>query len=521
MAHVWTPHAIESGKILSLSQLAKNNQAAFERLRLSAIYPFAGLLLPDSQLGPNFLYLGQIGSGKTLDLRMLMRHVLGVMNCEGALRTRTRLVAYDKKGEDLWPSLRLWCPSDYLIDLHPLSEAGVMLHLGRSCTTPEDGDELGNAIIPETDKTHEFFTPAAQQIVKAVIQTFLSHGRDWTLSDIILGCTDEPVLKHILSHHPLGQKLIDRYLPPVNASVTNANIMQTLTIKLEPWLLPSLLERRARHYVTIDGWLDSGAALVLRGSSRTPRVIDSWNAFVFRLLVSRLRDRPENYPLDETFLFVDEMPESILADYRDALLLGRIKGVRTAGTIQDPGGLVARFGGRDQASEVLGQTGNLCVGKLASPDAAEWMSKFFGKYEFWQQRISHTWGNGQRSTSVQWDIREEFNIYPYELQNFPKASLEDGYEVVARTPMTTGWRRHVTGDFIRAMLGDQPDPQVVRDRRMLEPADIGYELGAADFERLKLRPFTTNSSRTYSGRERRGARGGRGTRKQTGLRLPG
>jgi len=524
--HVWTPHPIESGDLLSVSQLAKTSEAARQRLAVSGIYPFAGLLMPDAKLAPNFLCLGQIGSGKTLELLMLMRHVLGVMEWDGAVRTRTRLVAYDTKGEDLWPSLCQWLPPDLLIDLHPLSDGGVMLHLGKSCLTVEDGDELGVAIIPESQKSHDFFTPAAQQLVKGVVHTFLTRGTDWTLTDVVVACTDEHLLRHVLSHHPRGDSLVREYLPKVRDNVTNANIMQTLAVKLDPWRLPSLLERRARHYVTIDGWLNSGAALALRGSSRSPRVIDTWNAFVFRLIVSRLRDRSENYPIDETFLCVDEMPESILGDYRDALLMGRIKGVRTAATIQDPGGLIARFGGRDQASEVLGQIGNLCVGRLASPDAADWMSRFFGKFEFWQEHWTYTCSKGETSSSLRWDLREESNIYPYEFQNFPAASLEGGYEVVARTPSTPGWRRHVSPNFIRAMLGARPDPDAKRVRRKLEHSDLGYVWTSADYERLKLRPLPSNASadgakrRRPKRRRRRGDGDGDGDGGGEGLWLP-
>ena len=431
------------------------------------------------------MYLGQIGSGKTLELRMLMRNVIGPMEWEGALRTRVRALTFDPKGEDLWPSLRAWCPADYLVDLHAYSEDGVALHLGRSCLTLEDGEELGYALIPKTKESHPFFNPAAQQLLQGVIHTFQLLGKEWTLSDAVIACTDERMLRHVLDHHPRGKSILGSYLPSkVDAST---NIVQTLVVELGPWRMASLLERRSKHYVTIDGWLDSGGVLSLRGSSRNPSTIERWNAFVFKLVISRLRDREGNYPTDETFVFVDEMPESVLADYKDALLLGRIKGVRTASTIQDPAGLVTRFGGRDQANEVLGQVGNLCVGRLASPDAAEWMSGYFGKYQYWQRRWMEPGTVVGPNGPPGCDLREEFNIYPYEFQDFPKASLETGYKVVARVPILPGWRMHVPRGFIRNMLGGDVPQESSRRRRAMGRDDLAFMWAAEDLERLGLR----------------------------------
>ncbi|MFN3242130.1 MAG: type IV secretory system conjugative DNA transfer family protein [Planctomycetota bacterium] len=481
-----TPHPIESGELLSLSQMARTCPEALKRLRLSAAYPFAGNILPDGCLAPNFMYFGQTGSGKTLELRMLLRNVLGARPWDGRVRPRCRIVIFDAKGEDLMPSVLGWCPPEYLIDLHAYSESGIALHLGKSCVTPEDGQELAHMMIEDSKKSHDFFTPAAQQLLEAIVHTLQLRGGDWFLYDLLIACGDESLLRHVLQLHPRGKSLLREYLRKgVEAS---QNMLQTLNVKLGPWRLASLLERRAEHYITVDGWLNSGGVIVLRGSSRNSKTIEAWNSFVFRLLVARLRDRAENYPVDETFLFVDETPESILASYREALLLGRIKGVRTAATIQDPGGLIARFGGREQASEAVGQIGNLCVGRLASPDAAEWLSGFFGKHVFWQEKRTDTKSPQGRSTTIGHELREDHNVYPYEFQDFPQASLGNGYEVVARAPMVGAWRKKVDGKFIKQMLGEQPPNENVRRRRKLTKEDIGYTWGAADYARLKIPP---------------------------------
>ena len=481
-----TPHPIENGEFLSLSQIARTCEKALQRLLLSGIYPFAGTLLPDGRLAPNFMYLGQIGSGKTLELRMLMRHVLGAMAWDGSIRPRYRMVVFDVKGEDLMPSLRQWCPPEYLLDVHAYSEECVVLHLGKSCTTPEDAEELAYAIVPEIKGGHPFFDEAARQILLIVILALQRRSNEWGLSDLIIACTDERLLRHVASFHPGGKDVLARYLKKrVEAS---DNMLQTMATKLDPWRNISLLEKKASHYITVDGWLESGGVIVLRGSARNPRTIESWNSFLFKLLVARLRDRAENYPVDETFLFVDEMPESILDSYRDALLLGRIKGVRTAATIQDPGGLIARFGSREKASEALGQIGNLAVGRLASPDAAEWMSAFFGKFEYWQEKRSLTTSQGQRSMTVSHDLREEHNVYPYEFQNFPKATLRSGYEIVARVPDIGAWRKHVDARFLQQMLAEKPPSETERRRRHLASEDIAFTWASDDYARLRIPP---------------------------------
>lgn len=480
------PHAVEGGGTRSLSQVAVGDPDALRLLRLSSMYPFGGRVLPDSVFGPHFAMFGQVGSGKTVGLTMLGRNVVGPIGWDGQQITRVRSLFMDELGSALFPYITMWLPEDWRIDCHPFSESGVSLHLGRSCTTLEDGWELGNVFAPTTEKSHEFFDEAAKQVIIAVVHVLQMHSKEWGLFDVYMACSDPDLLRHVLMQHPRGRGILRRYFPAKVAA--SANIFQTIAIRMGQWEYPALLDRRAKHYFTLGGWMNSGAALVLRGSARYPELASKWNAFVFKQVVGRLRNRIGNLPIDETFVFVDEMPEAVLEDYKSAVLMGRSKGVRTAVTTQDPTAFANRFGGRDKANELLGQIGNLCVGRITSPDSAEWMTKFFGKYQYWQEKRGYSYSGGQCTTTVNFDLREEYNVYPYDLQNFPKASLTGGFEVIARTPTIPGWRTMVTPRHIAEMLGELP-PDAVHDPRELRREDIASSWGTEDFHRLGLPPY--------------------------------
>ena len=474
-----------------------HDQDAKHLLEKTAIYPIAGRYLPETHLGIHDLYLGQIGCGKTLEFLQKARRALQPVNWHGVMTMRHRALFFDAKGNDLLPSFRAWVPPDQLAIVNPSHPMGVRWAVGVDCPTFEAGEQLGHGLIPTTEKSHPFFNPAARQILHSAIQTLQLHGDAWFLSDVVIACTDERLLRHVLSHHPQGSQILSSYLP--DSVDTSTNILQTMRVELSPWRTASLLERKATEAISIKCWMETGGVLGLLGSALDPDIVTPYNALFFKYVVRHIRGRERNLPIDNSYLLVDEMPKEILDDYVEGLLLGRSKGLRSAATIQDPASLITRLGSRENANEILGQIGNLWTGRLTGPDAAEWLSRFYGKYEHWIEKPGWSYDGRNLTSTGQSDIREEYNIYPYDFQSFPPASLDGGYTAVAMTPSTRGWRAHVPGDFIKLNLGPRDDSPFSTPPRILSHDDVAYTWGPDELKRLGLRPLGTSPPRTGSG----------------------
>lgn len=505
---VQTPHNLALTTPQSLSQVAATDLFALDLLRRTAIYPIAGRYLPETHLGIHDLYLGQIGCGKTLEMLQKCWRVMQPVEYQGETLLRHRSVFLDGKGNDILHNFEAWIPEGLLAIVCPFHPRGVRWAVGKDCMTFEAGEQLGYTVMPITEKSHMFFNAAAMQLSHGVIQAFQLHGDDWFLSDIVVACCDEKLLRHVLGHHPRGQEILGSYLP--DRIDTSANILQTMRVELSPWRTVALLEGKATESISLKDWMKSGGVLGLLGSALDPDIIDRYNALIFKYAVRNIRARQDDLPLDHSYLFVDEMPKPVLDDYVDALLQGRSKGLRSSATIQDPASLITRLGSREHANEILGQVGNLWTGRITGPDAAEWLAKFFGKYEYWVTKPGWS-SDGKRTThSEHKDIRETYNVYPYDYQGFPMASLDGGYTAVAMTPAVRGWRTHVPGEFIKLNLGPPPNKSGFTPRA-LDREDIAYTLGPADFNRLGLRQF---------GEPKPTGTPGRTNRKQGGFRLP-
>lgn len=138
---------------------------------------------------------------------------------------------------------------------------------------------------------------------------------------------------------------------------------------------------------------------------------------------------------------------------------------------------------------ILGQFGNLWMGRVTGPDASEWLARFFGKYEHSMPKWGWSWDGKRRTDNYSEETREYFHIDPDEFKVFPMASLDGGYTAVARNPHVRGWQIHVPGDFIKLNLGPRPESEDLPPLRTLDHSDIGYTWGPNDLQRLGLRPL--------------------------------
>lgn len=412
---------------------------------------WAGFLFPKEILAPHYLVFGTAGSGKTLVIRMLMPTVFDP-------KTSVRALVYDPKPEFYPVLLGLgWSPAGVIL-LNPFDARGAAWHIAADVTTPAAAREIAAILLPsERQSSQPYFLDSARDLVRGVMDVFNTTAPlNWTLNDVLEATSSPERLRMVLEKTQDGRDLVKLYLDQEGPAATN--ILSTIRSKLSVYETIARAWRRCDTLVSIENWAQSGAVLVLGGNEQHRAALDAINRAIFQRASELIVGRPDEYPADETWFFIDEAREAGRLDgLRQLLNKGRSKGAHVVLGFQDLDGLRNVYG-KEQAEEMLGLCGNVAVLRLESPATQEWAAKYFGEYEFEKVTVgqSHNYHSGY-TNSLNVTVDRRFAILPQQFRTFPPASLEDGFTAVISTPAIGAWRHHVTGEMIGRTMGRAAD----------------------------------------------------------------
>lgn len=363
--------------------------------------PWGGLLVPVEDANTHFSIVGAPGSGKTVTIRAIMQAVLpqlGETECHGAL-------IYDPKHDVVaaLAGMGLTVAGGQVAILNPFDRRHAAWDMAADITTPDAALEIATILSPlEEHSASPFFSQTARDMVTQIIETFikLAPGR-WDLRDVLIACSHEKSLRHVLSQTAEGQALLDVHS---QVPVTWSNIQGTLSTKLRPYRVIAALWHQTPRKVSLESWFAGGKIIVLGSSERSGAALRAINRVLFLRLTQIALDRDEDQSRRRWF-FIDEARDAGNLEGLPALLTkGRSKGMCVVLGFQDTEGMKATYG-ENQAMSLIGQCDQRAVLRIGSTQTAEWAAAVLGEVELDERTRTQNHGNlfhwwGTSSTTV-------------------------------------------------------------------------------------------------------------------------
>lgn len=382
----------------------------------------------------HFLAVGSPGSGKTLNILLLLKTVLGRIAAE---KSGVRALIYDSK-TDMLSYLAGMVPPEKIRILNPFDSRCYAWDIAKDVTDPSMADDIATVLIP-TDKNAKdpYFTRTAQRFLSGIIEALISRGSEWTLRDVILATKSTERLREVFKNHTETEDLLQHFDP----ETTFQNVKSTLDGVLRGYRgIAAVWERaikagRSFHindYKDTKGWISSQEVLVMGNSPRAKAAISRVNQLLFTQVAKAILEK-DGYSHQEHWVFLDEFRElGALQNISDLMITGRSKGAAVVLGFQDISGVEDVYGEK-QAREIVGCTQNLAVLHINSsqPNTQEWASRILGDttYIFEQKSVGTNSGpsGGGSSRNTTYNRLTEKQWLPSQFDgDLPPASMQTG-----------------------------------------------------------------------------------------------
>lgn len=358
----------------------------------------------------HFFLVGGTGSGKTLNLNMMMQSVLppiwnglgrawGEATAEKATtrpkvdHVDQRAVIFDVKQDMVSTLLALGIPTERMRIFNPFDHRCYAWDMARDIDAPDTALQLASILIAEdTRETNRYFSDAARDLLCGIIQVFIEKGETreagttgaggaaWHLADLILTMRTPERLEHVLSQTRHGQDLIALHL---RAEVTSLNILSTARTKLAPFEVVAALWKRAAEAgrtLSLRQFLEEPLVMVLGNHQSALAPIQAINRVIFQRLTELVLDQGESRER-RTWFFLDEARKiGKLSGLEDLMTNGRSKGACVVLGFQDIAGMREVYGPQ-VAEEILGMCGTFGVLKISGAATPQWASLIMGERE--------------------------------------------------------------------------------------------------------------------------------------------
>jgi len=439
--------------------------------------------LPEEAAHQHFLVVGTTGSGKTLNLRLLMQSVFA--GFEG--RGDNRALIYDAKQDTLGLLAGMNIPNGVRVaTLNPFDARGVGWDMAADITDKRAVQQAAAHLIPEPGGNAEpFWTNSARVLTWSAMLALakMAPGR-WTFRDLLLALQTKKTLRQILALFPHDNAEALEHFEDGGDSKTLHNIRATLSTALAPYHAIAAAWDAADDSVSLAAWKDNPWILVLGNDEANRAAIDPINRVILDRLADYVLGQDESFTRF-TWFFLDEVRKLGRLHSIDRLLTnGRSKGACVAIGFQDIDGLKAAYG-NELAYELVGMCASKAFLRIDSTSTAEWAARVLGEREVIQEDYGMASGPGGQSWSRSQHVRQDFNVLPSELAALPFPDPKRGFEAYYDTPFTGPFFSLVESKFLKKTLrppGDTPN-FIPRDSRDFElrPWDD------ADLERLGLK----------------------------------
>lgn len=448
---------------------------------------FGGRVWDSDELDPHFVFVGATGSGKTRNVRMLMRSAL--FDADGQLRRRA--IIFDAKKEWIPLLNGMKAPSvvgdkrkeekQWYKILNPLDRRRVSWDIASDVSTRIATRQLAEYLIPTNENISQpYFTDSARLVLGAVLNTFTDRAPgEWTLRDVIEACRTTENLDRVLGAESYGKAVHERFIRVRSGPEIEATLLSRLGAFTE--VAACGHEEQSNKRISLQAWLDDEepSILLIATDEQADAALGPLNQMLFRRLFELLSSRPEQ-PREggePVWVFIDEARLAGKLDGIDHVLLkGRSKGVHVVLTCQEVQGLHHVYG-RERAEELLSQCTNRAALRTSNAETKSWFTKSIGEQEDWKTSYTET-HSSQPSSSQSQSIKVESPILGSEFAALPRPSKEGGIAGFFDIP-GQGWQRvTVSPEFITRHQGRDPDG-----------ADEGF-IPWPDAQRQVLQPWT-------------------------------
>jgi hypothetical protein len=355
----------------------------------------------------HFIIVGSPGSGKTINIKILLKHVL---KHQAKPNTNVRAMVYDSKTDLVGTVAAMMADGDELPQrltiMNPFDARCSAWNIARDIEDSTMAADVATILVPSrAHSNNPFFIETSQRLLEGIITAFVENAPGaWTLRDVIQAGTNADRLRAVLKSSDETIGLIDFFTP----TDTFNDVLSTLTGRLLVYKDVAACWDLAREAgqqedgsntrtVSLEEWLDSDRVLVLGNSTRKKSAISQINQLFFSEASKVLLDRP-GQGKGETWFFLDELGELGMMDtLGDLMNRGRSKGAAVVLGFQDIGKLDSVYG-RDVSRSIVGAAQNVALLHIndSQDDTQRWASSVVGEI-----RDSRMTRNSGSSSSLQ------------------------------------------------------------------------------------------------------------------------
>lgn len=380
-------------------------------------YLWGNEFLDDDDASLSFLTVGSPGSGKTINILLLLKTVVDrMLNPTSGVRA----LVYDSK-KDLLSTIRgMGMAEDDILVLNPFDRRRYRWDLAKDITSLAEARDLASLFVPpEKGATNPYFTDVAQQLLAGMITAFQQNAPGtWTLRDLILGGRSSADLMRILSSCPYTEGLLSHF----SVTDTSENVCSTLSNRLNDFEPVAASWNKTNRKFTLKEWLDGQKMLVLGNSATCKQPIRKINQLLFSSIAKAVLDRPGKAKAKHWF-FLDELRELGALDMlADMMIVGRSKGASMVLGFQDIHGVYAEYG-KERAQEIVGCTNHYALLRInpTQPETQKWASDVAGQLRFDERKR----GESRGKDGIRIDTREERKTEHMYIPSFFHRQLRD------------------------------------------------------------------------------------------------
>lgn len=347
---------------------------------------WGGIDLGIGELIKNFLFVGSVGSGKTLVLKQWLLDVLPYVY----QFKQWRALIVDPKSE-FYPWLIEVLPSYFVKLLSPTDERTHYWDINRDLDSPESIFEASNILIPKAEKESQpYFSNAARRLLYAtMLSLHLQAPTGWQLSDVIFAIQSRRRMETLLRIHQESREILANYA--TNERVF-ADVFSTLDAAMQN-LLPlasnwSHLIREAPHRrISLKEWTNGNYVLLLGKRAANDTAESALIGILMKRATQLLLDGPTGQStLDmsiarRTIIAIDEAPRAGHLDILTLATNGRDYGIALATSLQSVESMRAIFSNTSEFDAFANEFHSAVFLHSNGPETAKWMSERIGRIE--------------------------------------------------------------------------------------------------------------------------------------------
>jgi hypothetical protein len=340
---------------------------------------FGGVFLPFHFAFTGFLWIGAIGSGKTLTFVPFLRSVLDLVARRGS---RARLCLYDPKREFSRLVFATLPPHIPVYRLNFMDRRSVFWDLAKDFRTPAELFQLAAFLFRAASKNEiqPYFRKAGHALFYAVLLAVV--GLAWKLSDIPVIFGSLKRLRFMLNRTPEGRAAAAFYL----SAESGLDVLATIASQLHELQLVAACSRHAQTSFSVRQFMNEQGVVLLELVDSVSEIQKPfYQLFVRKLsddiLLRANADSPTVVALDELFSLgeIDLLPLTTK---------GRSSGAVVAATVMSLPALEESLGGAAKAKALLDTLQSQSFTRIDAHETAESCSKLVGEEEVEEVTIS-------------------------------------------------------------------------------------------------------------------------------------